>query len=85
MKDNLSSDEKAALNAHYFVLGFGADVFVKDKLFIRPLGLFGIQMNSTEKHPLITQLTAITPIDINIKSGFSYMLNIGVSVGYQFK
>ncbi|UTC65863.1 MULTISPECIES: PorT family protein [unclassified Treponema] len=84
-REYMTSDQKAALNAYYFVAGFGADIFVAGKFFLRPLGLFGIQMNSPAKNPAIGEaLQALHPT-LKPKSGFSYMLDIGLSIGYQFK
>lgn len=74
IKEGLGEDEKKAFNAHYFVLGFGSDVFVTDKLFLRPLGLFGIQMNSPAKQ-----------YSSDAERDFSYMVNVGFSVGYQIQ
>ena len=80
MRENMTSEQKNALNQYYFVLGLGSDIYVMDKLFIRPTALFGIQMNPAKDNPFLKGSANLT-----VKNGFNYMINAGLSVGYQIK
>ncbi len=80
MKEHMTSEQKNALNQYYFVLGLGSDIYVMDKLFIRPMAMFGIQMNPAKDNPFLEGSANLT-----VKNGFNYMINAGLSVGYQIK
>ena len=80
MKEHMTSEKKNALNQYYFVLGLGSDIYVMDKLFIRPMAMFGIQMNPAKDNPFLEGSANLT-----VKNGFNYMINAGLSVGYQIK
>ena len=44
----LSANERKELNAYWFDVGAGADIFLTKKLFLRPQLLFGIMMNQKD-------------------------------------
>ena len=59
-----------------------------DKLFIRPMAMFGIQMNSPVSNSSVQQAVAqanALGLDVTVKDGFNYMVNLGLSIGYQIK
>ena len=88
IRQHLTSKQKDALNQYYFVLGLGSDIYVMDKLFIRPMAMFGIQMNSPVSNSSVQQAVAqanALGLDVTVKDGFNYMINAGLSVGYQIK
>ena len=88
IRQHLTSKQKDALNQYYFVLGLGSDIYVMDKLFIRPMAMFGIQMNSPVSNSSVQQAVAqanALGLDVTVKDGFNYMVNLGLSIGYQIK
>lgn len=48
----LSADERKELNAYWFDVGAGADIYLIKKFFIRPQLLFGIMMNQKNIYDL---------------------------------
>lgn len=48
----LSADERKELNAYWFDVGAGADIYLIKKFFIRPQLLFGIMMNQKDIYRL---------------------------------
>ena len=66
---------------YWFDIGFGADVFVLEKLFIRPQLMLGFQMNKSETVKKIIKNAKAAGGKV---SAIGMKFNIGVGVGYQF-
>ena len=69
------------LHRYWFDIGFGADVFVLEKLFIRPQLMLGFQMNKSERVKKIIENAKAAGGKV---SAIGMKFNIGVGVGYQF-
>lgn len=68
-------------NAYYFLMGFGADITMSDKLYLKVAPCFGIQMNKTSKYTKTKKSQK--------KIGGKYleqglMLDLGLGIGYRF-
>lgn len=70
------------LHRYWFDLGFGADVFVAGKLFIRPQAVFGVQMNQAESMKNIAKMTKASGGTVFVARGFKFTISLGI--GYQF-
>ena len=81
MKKDMSSENKADLNKYYFVLGFGADIFATDNVFIRVTPMFGFQLN--KPHDYKETKDALSKADMKY-SDIGYMFNLGIGAGYKF-
>ena len=70
------------LHRYWFDLGFGADVFVAGKLFIRPQAVFGVQMNQAETMKANVKWTKASGGTVLVARGFKFTISLGI--GYQF-
>lgn len=69
------------LHRYWFDIGFGADVFVFGKLFVRPQAMLGFQMNKSQ----VTKDGIKYAKDAGgSASAVTVKFNIGFGVGYQF-
>ena len=84
MRGKALSKEFIADNLHryWFDLGFGADVFVAGKLFIRPQAVFGVQMNQAETRKATVKWAKTSGRTVLVARGFKF--NISLGIGYQF-
>ena len=81
VKEFLSSEDKADLNKYYFILGFGADIFATDNVFIRVTPMFGFKLNKPHNY----QETKDNYSKADTKySDIGYMFNLGIGAGYKF-
>ena len=80
-KKDMSSEDKADLNKYYFILGFGADIFATDNVFIRVTPMFGFQLN--KPHDYKDTKDFYSKFDTKY-SNIGYMFNLGIGAGYKF-
>lgn len=77
----ISKEYVKEFHRYWFDIGFGADVFVLEKLFIRPQLMLGFQMNKSERVKKIIENAKAAGGKVSA-NGMKF--NIGVGVGYQF-
>ena len=70
------------LHRYWFDLGFGADVFVAGKLFIRPQAVFGVQMNQAKYLKDEEKSIKDSGGTVLVARGFKFTISLGI--GYQF-
>lgn len=80
-KVDLAPEYKKDLHHYYFLLGFGADIFATDNVFIRITPVFGFDMNKPEGYREAKKAAKDAGTKYSMQG---YMFNIGIGAGYKF-
>lgn len=81
MKQYMDSKSKADLNKYFFLVGFGADIFVTDHFFIRTTPVFGVAMN--KPHDYKENKDEASKFNVKYTDN-SFMFNVSIGAGYKF-
>lgn len=80
LRARMTEEAKKDSNSYYFSFGLGSDIYASKQFFIRPVFLFGIQMNKNSEYKKLKEL-APQGLGLSYKS---FKVDLGISVGYKF-